>query len=208
MRAPELPVARLDGPAREGKLLADYRHMLVVQRTELINRLRRHRRRDDRALPGTDHTDQRPGTRVAEPDPGTGPQFAGHPRLWSLAGRGDSRGNQRFRSKDASARSTGTAPIPVWSASTTGKVRLNRGGNRAVNCALHMIAVTQARGIGPDKTYVDKSITGGKTRTEAVRLLAPTTLGRRLPRVTHQRTSHNPPRQHQHPGEPAAGGLR
>ena len=34
-----------------------------------------------------------------------------------------------------------------------------------------MIAVTQARGIGPGKTYVGKLITGGKTRTEAMRLL-------------------------------------
>jgi transposase len=34
-----------------------------------------------------------------------------------------------------------------------------------------MIAVTQARGIGSGKTYVDKLIAGGKTRTEAMRLL-------------------------------------
>ncbi|MDQ4093398.1 MAG: hypothetical protein M3143_08360 [Actinomycetota bacterium] len=40
-----------------------------------------------------------------------------------------------------------------------------------VNCALHMIAVTQARGIGPGKTYMDKLLASGKTRTEALRLL-------------------------------------
>jgi transposase len=56
-------------------------------------------------------------------------------------------GARRFRSKDAYARFTGTAPIPVCG--TAGKLRLNRGGNRTANCALHMIALTQTRGIGP-----------------------------------------------------------
>ncbi|MEU1549840.1 hypothetical protein [Nocardia sp. NPDC005745] len=42
MLEPDLPTARLDGPAREVKLLSDYRHTVVVQRTELINRLRWH----------------------------------------------------------------------------------------------------------------------------------------------------------------------
>jgi transposase len=77
----------------------------------------------------------------------------------------------RFRSRDAYARFTGTAPIPVWSGNTAGKVRLNRGGNRTLNSALHMIAVTQSRGIGPGAAYLDKLTAGGKTRTEAIRLL-------------------------------------
>ncbi len=77
----------------------------------------------------------------------------------------------RFRSKDAFARFTGTAPIPVWSGNSAGKVRLNRGGNRRVNCALHMIAVTQARGIGPGRAYLDKITARGKTPKEALRLL-------------------------------------
>ena len=80
-------------------------------------------------------------------------------------------GVHRFRSKDAFARFTGTAPIPVWSGSTSGKVRLNRGGNRTTNCAMHMIAVTQARGVGPGAAYLKKLSVGGKTRTEALRLL-------------------------------------
>jgi len=84
---------------------------------------------------------------------------------------GETAGAARFRSKDAFARFTGTAPIPIWSGSTAGKVRLNRGGNRRMNCALHMIAITQARGIGPGKDYLDKTLARGKTRTEALRLL-------------------------------------
>jgi transposase len=77
---------------------------------------------------------------------------------------------RRFRTKAAFARFTGTAPIPVWSGNSD-RVRLNRGGNRRMNCALHMIAVTQARGIGPGKDYTDKLLANGKTRTEAIRLL-------------------------------------
>jgi transposase len=51
-------------------------------------------------------------------------------------------------------------------------VRLDRGGNRTANCALHMIAVTQARGVGDlGKAYVDKHIAAGKTKPEALRLL-------------------------------------
>jgi transposase len=84
---------------------------------------------------------------------------------------GETAGAGRFRSKDAYARFTGTAPIPVWSGDRRGKVRLNRGGNRTINTALHMIAVTQVRGVGPGREYVDKLIARGKTRTEAVRLL-------------------------------------
>lgn len=84
---------------------------------------------------------------------------------------GETAGAQRFRCKDAFARFAGTAPIPVWSGNTAGKFRLNRGGNRRMNCALHMIAVTQARGIGPGKDYLDKLLPRGKTRTEALRLL-------------------------------------
>lgn len=64
---------------------------------------------------------------------------------------GETAGVHRFRNKDAFARFTDTAPVPVWSGAGEGKVRLNRGGNRAMNCALYMIAVTQARGVGPGR---------------------------------------------------------
>ena len=88
---------------------------------------------------------------------------------------GETAGVARFRDNDAYARFSGTAPVPVWSGSTAGKVRLNRGGNRQVNYALHMIAVTQARGVGPGRAYLDKQHGRGKDRVAAFRLL-----GRRL----------------------------
>lgn len=42
LRHPDLPAARLDGPARELRLLVDHREDLVAERTRCINRLRWH----------------------------------------------------------------------------------------------------------------------------------------------------------------------
>jgi transposase len=42
LREPDLPTARLDGPAREVRLLADHRDDLIAERTRIINRLRWH----------------------------------------------------------------------------------------------------------------------------------------------------------------------
>lgn len=82
---------------------------------------------------------------------------------------GETAGALRFRSSDSYARFNGTAPVQVWTGSK--RVRLNRGGNRTINTALHMMAVTQVRGVGPGKNYVDGLLARGKTRTEAIRLL-------------------------------------
>ncbi|TCW18457.1 IS110 family RNA-guided transposase [Dietzia cinnamea] len=83
---------------------------------------------------------------------------------------GETAGVGRFKSKDAFARFNGTAPIPVWSGNKV-RVRLSRGGNRRINTALHMAAVTQLRLGGEGTDYYDKLIAAGKTRTEALRLL-------------------------------------
>jgi transposase len=50
----------------------------------------------------------------------------------------------RIRSSAALARLAGVAPIPLWS-SDKPRYRLDRGGNRRLNAALHTIALTQAR---------------------------------------------------------------
>jgi transposase len=52
---------------------------------------------------------------------------------------------RRFRSPAAYARHNGTAPIPVSSGRPDGPQRLNSGGNRKLNAALHRAALTQAR---------------------------------------------------------------
>ena len=76
----------------------------------------------------------------------------------------------RFRSRAAFAAHNGTAPIPVWSGNLV-RHRLNRGGNRQLNAALHRIAITQLRCPGPGQAYVAKRLAAGDTKTEAIRAL-------------------------------------
>jgi len=76
----------------------------------------------------------------------------------------------RYRSKSAFARANGTAPIPV-SSGNNNRQRLNRGGNRQINCALHRIAITQMRLGGKGREYIQKRISLGNTKTEAIRAL-------------------------------------
>jgi transposase len=83
---------------------------------------------------------------------------------------GETAGIRRFRSKDAFARHNGTAPLPVWSGDRT-RFRLNRSGNRQLNCALHRIAITQLRCHQPAQMYVMKRRAAGKTARDAVRAL-------------------------------------
>ena len=60
-----------------------------------------------------------------------------------LGEAGDAR---RFRSPAAYARHNGTAPIPASSGTPDGgPQRLNRGGNRKANAAVHRVALTQSR---------------------------------------------------------------
>jgi len=72
----------------------------------------------------------------------------------------------RFSGRCRFARFNGTAPIAVWSSNRT-RFRLNRGGNRQVNAALHSLAITQLRG-GPGKDCVERRIAMGNTKTEAI----------------------------------------
>jgi transposase len=59
----------------------------------------------------------------------------------------------RFKSEAAFARWAGVAPIPDWSGSTRGHLRPHRGGNRQVNAAIHVIALTQIKKGAPGEQY-------------------------------------------------------
>lgn len=210
LREPDLPVAKLDGPARELKLLIDHREDLVRERTRMQARLRWHLHE---LFPGLvipprslrrEHIFSELEERLAGVE-GTVARIARElvaaireltkrvnalereitvlvrgvaPSLLALKGCGalsaakivgEVAGASRFKSKAAFARWNGTAPIPVWSGSTN--FRLNRGGNRQVNAALHRIGLTQLRGIGPGRGYVEGRITRGDSKKEALRLL-------------------------------------
>jgi len=164
LRHPGLPVAELDGPAREVKLLSDHRHDLVVQRTRIAAQVRWHLHEldPDLQVPSRGLRRQRVVqdllTMLADVDgvvarltrsllercAELNTQIAAlekellvlvralAPSLLAIPGCGvlsaavivgETAGVHRFRNKDAFARFTGTAPVPVWSGSSQGKVR-------------------------------------------------------------------------------------
>jgi transposase len=84
---------------------------------------------------------------------------------------GDVRDVSRFASRDHFAAYDGTAPIEVSSGPR--KVhRLSRRGNRRLNHAIHMAAVTQVRHSHSEgRAYYDKKLAEGKTPKEALRSL-------------------------------------
>jgi transposase len=49
--------------------------------------------------------------------------------------------------------------------------RLDRGGNRQINAALHRVAVTRARCHPETKAYLDRKRQEGKSTREAIRCL-------------------------------------
>ncbi len=84
---------------------------------------------------------------------------------------GDVRSISRFASRDRFAAYNGTAPVEVSSGDR--KVhRLSLRGNRRVNHAIHMAALTQIRHRhSAGRAYYDRKVAEGKTHKEALRCL-------------------------------------
>jgi transposase len=76
----------------------------------------------------------------------------------------------RFPTRGHYATYNATAPIEVSSAGNT-RHRLNLRGNRILNHAIHIAAVTQLRHDTNGRTYYQKKIAEGKTPKEAIRAL-------------------------------------
>lgn len=211
LREPGLPAAKLDGPAREVKLLVDYRESLIRERTGLQNRLRwrlhelqpgfdppagsldRYKTLESVMTMLADHEGlvadlaRRETTRIelitreanqlerdiASRVAGMVPSLLEVPGCGALTAAklvGEAADITRFHNRNAYAMWAGAAPIPVWSGSPD-RFRLNRGGNRQTNAALHRIAVTQIR-MHPDaKRFMTRRLSNGDTKREALRAL-------------------------------------
>jgi transposase len=74
------------------------------------------------------------------------------------------------RSQAAYAKLCGACPIPASSGKGT-RHRLNRGGNRQLNAAIHRVAITQLRAYGPAQALMARRITAANTKPEALRIL-------------------------------------
>jgi transposase len=83
---------------------------------------------------------------------------------------GRTAGAQRFRSDASFALQSGTAPIPCSSGMRTPH-RANRGGDRQLNHALHVIAITRANHDPATKAYLQRKEAEGKTKKGALRCL-------------------------------------
>lgn len=225
-REERLPPVRADSPARDLKLLCDYRQQLLGERTRIANRLhvdlvslrpgyersvpgldsaprldeagrllRRERglqaelaRRRIDSLHRLDHEIRQLERQIAQSVRATG---SGLPELVGIsflsAGRiiGEVGDVGRIATKARFARMNGTAPIPASSGQTQ-RHRLNKGGNRRLNHALHMMALTQARMDPRARAYVERRRAEGRTYRDAVRALK-----RHLSDVVYQQLRHD-----------------
>jgi transposase len=112
--------------------------------------------------------------------PGVGPLSAAQVLVsWSHAGR--------LRSEAAFAALAGTNPIPASSGQVT-RYRLNRGGDRQLNRALHTILLVRLRTDPDTRAYMARRTAEGKSRRDAKRCLRRVTarqLFRLLERYDH-----------------------
>jgi transposase len=76
----------------------------------------------------------------------------------------------RCRSEAAFAALAGTSPLPASSGQMV-RHRLNRGGDRALNRAIHTIAVTRIRSCPRTRAYITRRTAEGKTPREIRRCL-------------------------------------
>ena len=76
----------------------------------------------------------------------------------------------RCRSDAAFAALSGTSPLQASSGKTV-RHRLNRGGDRALNSAIHTIAITRMRCCPTTKNYVARRTAEGKSSREIQRCL-------------------------------------
>ena len=83
---------------------------------------------------------------------------------------GEIAGADRFATDAKLARLAGTAPIPASSGGTH-RHRLDRGGNRQLNCALHRLAINKGKWDPDTAAYLARKQTEGKSRKEALRCL-------------------------------------
>jgi transposase len=115
------------------------------------------------------------------PEPGVGPINAAQLLIsWSHPGR--------FRSEAAFAMLAGAAPVPASSGQAV-RHRLNRGGDRQLNRALHTIVMLRQVHHGPTRAYTSRRIAQGKSQREIRRYLK-RTLARQLYRLL-ERTATN-----------------
>jgi transposase len=78
---------------------------------------------------------------------------------------------ERIRSEAAFAKLAGISPIPTGSGMTSGKHRINHGGHRQLNAAIHRTVIVRMRFHEPTIAYVARRTAEGKSKREIIRCL-------------------------------------
>jgi len=78
---------------------------------------------------------------------------------------------ERIRTEAAFAKLCGVCPKPASSGRTNGRHRLNRGGDRAANSALYIVAIVRLRHHQPTRQYLQRRTAEGLTKREIIRCL-------------------------------------
>jgi transposase len=78
---------------------------------------------------------------------------------------------ERLRSEGAFANLCGAAPLPASSGKTSGRHRLNRGGDRQANCALWRVVIVRLATHPPTKAYMARRTQQGLSKREIIRCL-------------------------------------
>jgi len=78
---------------------------------------------------------------------------------------------ERLRSEGAFANLCGVAPLPASSGKTSGRHRLNRGGDRHANCALWRVVIVRLASDTPTKHYMARRTQEGMSKAEIIRCL-------------------------------------
>jgi transposase len=206
------PVAHLDGPELDLRLLVDHRERLIRHRVELNSTLLWHLHDlwPELRLPGGALFSRKWSTRISrrlaraeqtmrvriardelrrlreltlavrrlereitELVTRIAPQLLDQPGFGPLIATklvGEIAGAQRFATPAKLARAAGVAPIPASSGNTR-RQRLDQGGNRQINAALHRVIVTRARCHQPTRDYIARRRAEGKSTREAIRCL-------------------------------------
>ena len=134
--------------------------------------------------------------------PGIGPISAAQVLIsWSHPGR--------FRSEAAFAMLAGAAPVPASSGQAI-RHRLNRGGDRQLNRALHTIVMLRQVHHGPTRAYTSRRVAQGKASARSAAassapLPASCTDCWNAPPPTKPAVDRN--KEHHHPGSKAAFGV-
>ena len=97
-------------------------------------------------------------------EPGIGPIVAATVLCaWGYAGR--------IHSEAAFAKLAGTSPVEANSGQINTRHRLNRYGDRRLNCALHTVVITRQRRDPATRAYTERRTTNGKNPREIRRCL-------------------------------------